>query len=129
MKWGIYAVLVVCVALAWMKFAGTQSAIEKQKSELIEMKNSGEDLDEEINTLENKIEGKENEKTFTGILLAFLTAGLVGMQNNAAYCAAKHGVAGFAKALRAEVAARGVRVSCVYPGPTESPSWAARRSR
>ena len=79
MKWGIYAVLVVCVALAWMKFAGTQSAIEKQKSELIEMKNSGEDLDEEINTLENKIEGKENEKTFTGILLAFLTAGLVGI--------------------------------------------------
>jgi tetratricopeptide (TPR) repeat protein len=79
MKWGVYAVLVVCVALAWMKFAGAESAIEKQKQELIDMKNSGEDLDEEINTLENKIGSKENEKTFTGILLAFLTAGLVGI--------------------------------------------------
>lgn len=57
------------------------------------------------------------------IFLMSSTAGLTGMQNNAAYCAAKHGVAGFAKALRSEVAGRGVRVSCVYPGPTESPSW------
>lgn len=57
------------------------------------------------------------------IFLMSSTAGLTGMQNNAAYCAAKHGVAGFAKALRSEVTERGIRVSCVYPGPTESPSW------
>ena len=79
MKWGVYAILVLCVALAWVKFAGAESDIEKQKEELIAMKNSGEDLDEEINTLENKIASKENEKTFSGILLAFLTAGLVGI--------------------------------------------------
>ena len=79
MKWGVYAVLVVCVALAWMKFAGAERDIEKQKQELIDMKNTGEDLDEEIDDLENKIEGRESEKTFSGILLAFLTAGLVGI--------------------------------------------------
>jgi tetratricopeptide (TPR) repeat protein len=79
MKWGVYAILVLCVALAWMKFAGAASDIEKQKQELVDMKNTGEDLDEEINALENKIEGRESEKTFSGILLAFLTAGLVGI--------------------------------------------------
>ncbi len=57
------------------------------------------------------------------IFLMSSTSGLVGLANNAAYCAAKHGVAGFSKALRAEVASRGIRVCCVYPGGTESPSW------
>lgn len=57
------------------------------------------------------------------VFLMSSTSGLVGLANNAAYCAAKHGVAGFSKALRAEVAARGIRVCCVYPGGTESPSW------
>jgi short-subunit dehydrogenase len=57
------------------------------------------------------------------IFLMSSTSGLVGLANNAAYCAAKHGVAGFSKALRAEVAGQGIRVCCVYPGGTESPSW------
>lgn len=57
------------------------------------------------------------------VFLMSSTSGLVGLANNAAYCAAKHGVAGFSKALRAEVAGRGIRVCCVYPGGTESPSW------
>lgn len=57
------------------------------------------------------------------IFLMSSTSGLTGLANNAAYCAAKHGVVGFSKALRAEVASRGIRVCCVYPGPTESPSW------
>lgn len=57
------------------------------------------------------------------IFLMSSTSGLVGLANNAAYCAAKHGVAGFSKALRAEVVGRGIRVCCVYPGGTESPSW------
>ncbi len=51
------------------------------------------------------------------------TSGLSGLANNAAYCAAKHGVAGLAKAVRAEVAGRGVRVCCVYPGGTDTPTW------
>jgi NADP-dependent 3-hydroxy acid dehydrogenase YdfG len=51
------------------------------------------------------------------------TSGLDGLADNAAYCAAKHGVAGLAKALRAEVAPLGIRVCCVYPGATDTPTW------
>jgi NAD(P)-dependent dehydrogenase (short-subunit alcohol dehydrogenase family) len=57
------------------------------------------------------------------IVLMSSTSGLSGLANNAAYCAAKHGVVGFARALRAEVARRGIRVCCVYPGGTDTPTW------
>lgn len=50
-------------------------------------------------------------------------AGLAAYPNGAAYCAAKFGVTGLAKVLRAEAKAAGVRVCCVYPGATWSPSW------
>ena len=51
------------------------------------------------------------------------TAGFEGYAGVSAYCAAKHGVSGFTKALREEVKGKGVRVCCVSPGPTYSPSW------
>ena len=50
-------------------------------------------------------------------------AGLGAYPNAAAYCAAKFGVTGLAKVLRAETKGAGVRVCCVYPGATWSPSW------
>lgn len=50
-------------------------------------------------------------------------AGLAAYPNSAAYCAAKFGVTGLAKVLRAETKASGVRVCCVHPGATWSPSW------
>jgi len=50
-------------------------------------------------------------------------AGLGAYPNAAAYCAAKFGVTGLAKVLRAETKAKGVRVCCVHPGATWSPSW------
>ncbi|WP_269619747.1 SDR family oxidoreductase [Zhongshania sp. BJYM1] len=53
------------------------------------------------------------------------TAGFEGYAGVSAYCAAKHGVNGFTKALREEVRGKGIRVSCVSPGPTYSPSWRA----
>lgn len=67
--------------------------------------------------------GNMLERGTGDIFLMSSTSGLNGVANHAAYCAAKHGVAGFAKALRAEVSGRGIRVCCVYPGATESPSW------
>jgi NAD(P)-dependent dehydrogenase (short-subunit alcohol dehydrogenase family) len=57
------------------------------------------------------------------IVLMSSTSGLSGVANNAAYCAAKHGVVGFARALRVEVASHGIRVCCVYPGATDTPTW------
>ena len=51
-------------------------------------------------------------------------AGLGAYPNATAYCAAKFGVTGMAKVLRAETKAAGIRVCCVHPGATWSPSWA-----
>jgi NAD(P)-dependent dehydrogenase (short-subunit alcohol dehydrogenase family) len=51
-------------------------------------------------------------------------AGLGAYPQAAAYCAAKFGVTGLAKVLRAETKDQGVRVCCVHPGATWSPSWA-----
>ncbi len=50
-------------------------------------------------------------------------AGLGAYPNSTAYCAAKFGVTGLAKVLRAETREHGVRVCCVHPGATWSPSW------
>lgn len=50
-------------------------------------------------------------------------AGLDAYPGGAAYCAAKFGVTGLAKVLRAETKSTGVRVCCVHPGATFSPSW------
>ena len=78
MKWGIYAVLAFFVIFAWSKFNGAEKDIQNDEKRLVELKDSG-DYEEAATKLENDIEGRKNEKTFTGILLAFLTAGLVGI--------------------------------------------------
>jgi NADP-dependent 3-hydroxy acid dehydrogenase YdfG len=50
-------------------------------------------------------------------------AGLIAYPGGSAYTAAKFGVAGLSKAMRAEFKDKGVRVCCVHPGATISPSW------
>ncbi len=49
------------------------------------------------------------------------TAGLKGYPYVAAYCAAKHGVVGLARALSIELAPTGVTVNAVCPGYTDTP--------
>jgi NAD(P)-dependent dehydrogenase (short-subunit alcohol dehydrogenase family) len=49
------------------------------------------------------------------------TAGLKGYAYVAAYCAAKHGLVGLARALAVELAPRGVTVNAVCPGFTQTP--------
>jgi NADP-dependent 3-hydroxy acid dehydrogenase YdfG len=51
-------------------------------------------------------------------------AGLDAYPGGTGYCAAKFGVTGLAKVIRVETKGTGVRVCCVHPGATFSPSWA-----
>jgi NAD(P)-dependent dehydrogenase (short-subunit alcohol dehydrogenase family) len=55
------------------------------------------------------------------IVFTASTAGLKGYPYVAAYCAAKHGVVGLARALGAELNAMGVTVNAVCPGFTDTP--------
>ncbi len=48
-------------------------------------------------------------------------AGKVGSAGNAVYAATKGGVIAFTKTLAREVAAQGITVNCVCPGPTDTP--------
>jgi NAD(P)-dependent dehydrogenase (short-subunit alcohol dehydrogenase family) len=57
---------------------------------------------------------------FARIVNVASTAGLIGYPNVAAYCAAKHGVIGFTRALALEVARTGLTVNAVCPGYTET---------
>ncbi len=51
-------------------------------------------------------------------------AGQHAYPGGAGYCAAKFGVTGLSKVMRAELRDKGVRVCTVYPGATHSPAWA-----
>jgi NAD(P)-dependent dehydrogenase (short-subunit alcohol dehydrogenase family) len=55
------------------------------------------------------------------IVFTASTAGLKGYPYVAAYCAAKHGVVGLARALAVELAPAGVTVNAVCPGFTDTP--------
>jgi NAD(P)-dependent dehydrogenase (short-subunit alcohol dehydrogenase family) len=55
------------------------------------------------------------------IILISSTAGLKGYPYVAAYCAAKHGLVGLARALAAELRHSGVTVNAVCPGFTRTP--------
>jgi NAD(P)-dependent dehydrogenase (short-subunit alcohol dehydrogenase family) len=55
------------------------------------------------------------------IIFIASTAGLRGYPYVAAYCAAKHGVVGLARALSLELAPTGVTVNAICPGYTDTP--------
>jgi NADP-dependent 3-hydroxy acid dehydrogenase YdfG len=50
-------------------------------------------------------------------------ASIQAYPGNAGYCAAKHGVRGLARVVRAETTDEGLRVTTVLPGATYTPTW------
>ncbi|BGP42711.1 Glucose 1-dehydrogenase peroxisomal 2,4-dienoyl-CoA reductase [Rhodotorula kratochvilovae] len=48
-------------------------------------------------------------------------ASVMGLPNSSAYCASKHAVLGFSRAMAKEYAQHGVRVNVVAPGPIDTP--------
>jgi 3-oxoacyl-[acyl-carrier protein] reductase len=46
-----------------------------------------------------------------------------GFPGWSAYCASKWGLAGLVAALREELAGSGIRITCLYPGATDTPIW------
>lgn len=50
-------------------------------------------------------------------------AGLIGLPGGSGYCASKFGVLGLSRVMRDELKEKGIRVTCVMPGATWSPSW------
>ena len=66
------------------------------------------------------------ESGFGHLVFIGSISGLVGVPGEAVYSATKAGIAGLADALRAELAANGVRVSLIVPGAVATPFFTRR---
>ena len=81
MKWLLYLLCAAGIGFGWFKFINSgKGETEKLRQQIVEYEESGsaEEL-EEIPTINEKIKQIEEGKSLTGILMAFLTAGLVGV--------------------------------------------------
>ena len=77
MKWLLYLVLALLVGGSWLLYSKTGGDISTKNEQLEQLKAAGED--EKAGELAGQIQALEGQKTFNGILLAFLSAGLVGI--------------------------------------------------
>jgi tetratricopeptide (TPR) repeat protein len=79
MKWAVYVVLFAAAAIAWSMFLKSGMQIGDDRVRLEKMINEGEEDDEVVDRLKSSIDGREGGRIFNGILLGFLSAGLVGI--------------------------------------------------
>ncbi len=78
MKWVGKLVLLFLVLGAWWVFASKGKEIEKLERQITQMEET--DFgNQELPEMKTKLDGLEGERTFSGILLTFLTAGFVGI--------------------------------------------------
>ena len=78
MKWVAKLVLVLLVGGAWWLFSNKGKEIEKLDREIVQLEET--DINsEELPAMRSKLDTLKGERTFNGILLTFLSAGLVGI--------------------------------------------------
>lgn len=66
----------------------------------------------------------QERKSGTIVFMASV-ASLQAFPKSGAYCAAKHGLLGLARAFRSRTKESGLRVTTLMPGATQTPSWGA----
>jgi tetratricopeptide (TPR) repeat protein len=76
MKWVMYLVLALLVGGSWLFYSKTGGEIETKTELLEKLRSEG---DEDTSKLAGDIQALEGQRTFNGILLAFLSAGLFGI--------------------------------------------------
>jgi len=78
MKWVLYLLLAVGISYGWYWRSKPDPKIAAWQAQITKAENTGDDT-EKIADWKSEIAAKKNEGIITGILLAFLTAGLVGI--------------------------------------------------
>ncbi|TAG08499.1 MAG: hypothetical protein EAZ42_10300 [Verrucomicrobia bacterium] len=78
MKWIAYVVLAVLVFGSWMLFSKGDGKIAALQQEITHLE-SGEDLEDQLPAKRIEMDALKNEKIFSGVLMAFVSAGLVGV--------------------------------------------------
>jgi tetratricopeptide (TPR) repeat protein len=77
-KWIFKLVLLLLVVAAWWSFSEKGQRLERLDREITQVEEA--DIhDERLPKMREDLSGLEGERTFTGILLTFLTAGLLGV--------------------------------------------------
>ncbi|MEN9974361.1 MAG: hypothetical protein RLZZ282_367 [Verrucomicrobiota bacterium] len=77
-KWILYVVMACVVGGTWMIYLNSGSAIKEKTEEVRKLQEIG-DPDGKITALESVIQTLSGQQTFNGILLAIVTAGVIGV--------------------------------------------------
>lgn len=78
MKWAVSIVLAMLVGGAWLVFANKGKEMEQLQKSIILVEDAN-DPEGKLAEMKSEFGSLEGEKTFSGILLTFLSAGLVGI--------------------------------------------------
>ena len=78
MKWALHFLLLGLAVFAWIAFINKGKEIEGMEAELQLVMDEG-DLDGEAHFMENEVSEQKGMRILTGVLMTFLTAGVVGI--------------------------------------------------
>ncbi|MBJ7285089.1 MAG: tetratricopeptide repeat protein [Akkermansiaceae bacterium] len=78
MKWITCLVLAVLVGLSWMYYSKKGKEMADYKAKIVQIEETG-DPESLVAKMEGELNSMEGERTFSGILVTFLGAGLVGI--------------------------------------------------